>query len=964
MIMTNIKRSAFTLIELLVGMVMMMIVIAGITMCVNLGLDLFTKSEANARVTNGVRFTIASFKSDIWPMVSRAGTVEILKAMPTNVEDSTSQDCYVYYDSAARCVKYRIANDVETLHGSEYISSLDFSMTATSNDSVDDLSINMHIEGQAEDHPAAYVSVDVFSAMLNRPEKSGNNKKGNYYTGPVLHFAAYDFRDLQVRDYSVNNKVLGNNEAVAKGDVLQLYYRVSVPAGKTDKTKLMWYAFRENTSNVVKSTGYYENSSYPTRDFTTTSGDCYWPLLIKKSDNEFYLASELYKSMDVNTDSSYLEIPTSNDSFYVYTGSKLPGVSGNGDFDENGKLVTNVNTNAKPLAKYCFLRCWVVPAYKDITGKVKYPRGTAQWSHVVRMQETGAAGQTFFNEWVQDLIDRESATGETDAQKAEHWQKGLNATKAQGYLNSVTGEYYAKVNTSDGSNAIQLTKVLRPDQLADARSYDKAVNDGKSYTCITNYSVIIDAEAGQTTAGIALLLNGYKNGNDVRGFALYYDPGANGYPIRLLDTGGHKDGYDAKGVWEIESPQQADTLVAGADERLMASSITAGNNNQKGRRFYNNYYNPQYVPAALRNNVFADWNESESSTLQNNIGDKTPECSAMQKRRRYKITLLEYYTEGKKNKPCLIVRMQLLKNLSEVLAYDNGTTDVNGKNEKQLRLEDPFLDGPEFYYSEPAWYGLFVGQTPKAEDDNTKYTFKAMGTGNINADVIRTIVGSDDAVQKKYYVSTPSYYAVQSPSSTSDIRRYGSGYSVTGSVSGDVVTKTFNGGVYAGKKLCVTDSFADSKLGTVDPSRYHVMGIGLWKGKLPVNTSTILIYGMTLAPGFDESELRSIMPSKASMFGMDDTNSTFNVSEAQYSSAEDTNIVWNETLFGSSKASNGTGNNSNGKTSNIYQERFKNASDVLQTCIMSLYHTGDSATCECPICRAYRAYQKNMIVGW
>lgn len=936
----------------MVGVVIVLIVMGGVVATLRSGIDLFLDAEANGKVTNGVRFTVASFKKDILPLVNKAATVEILKNMdnaPSKVNISSDYYIYISTDNTVRC---RCKSGDASLNGSEYISGLSFSVPISSADKAANFLVNMRVEGQDPKHLSARTSADVDLALFNKPYKSSRSNKSTSsknYDGEVLHFSAFAFDALQVCDASKDNKVLENNAVVAKNDALLLRYKIVLPEATQDNTRMLWYVCESNKSSMARSTGYYENASYSAPDYDKDKGNRYWPLLIKSGDH-YYLAGDTYKKNDVIPSSSNLEIPTETPFFYVYKGNALPG-SSKPDFDADGMLTDN--SKEEPFAQYCYLRAWVVPGFKNSDGIVTYPAGYAQWSNIIRIQVTDAAGENFFNEWVQDLLDR-GANSETDTEKVEHWQKG----KAQsvGHIDGLTGEYSADISTNNGSNAIKLSKVLRPDQFADARHYDQVVDGNKrSYTSMTNYSIIIDAEAAQTTAGISLLLNGYRNGDNLCGYAFYYDPGANGYPIRLLDASNNVGKYDARGVYEIESPMQAD-IIKDDNIGLRASHITDGSEQHK-HNFYNNYYNPQYMPAALQNDRFNNWQETASGSFANK-GDFTNECTQMQARRRYKVTILEYYTKQGSNKtgneyPRLIVRMQLLKNLAEVVTPT--------LTEKQLRKEDPFLDGPEFYDSEPAWYGLFVGQTPK--NSGNTWTFRAKGyrnTGDNDADVVRTVFDKDDSAQ--YYKEQPVYYAVQTPSST---LRYKKGYSVKGCVSSDLasVEKSFNGGVYCGKDLCVRDNL--SNLGTLTPDRERWVGIGLWKGSLTIKgDSRVTLYGMTIAPGFDESELRSIMPANAKVFGMDETNGAFDASAAYYSETDDTGAVWNKNLFGSSGCSDGKGNEYTTGI-NIYKQRFKNAIGNAEACVMSLFHSGsEDKNAPCPICRRYKEYQKNPIVIW
>lgn len=910
------RRGGFTLVETIIGMLMMTIVMGGVITGLSMGLRLYERAEANGKVTNGARFTAASFKQKIWPMMSRASIIEILPSLPdTSVSDP--EDCYVYIAEAEQCVKCRIGGKDEPLTGSEFITSLDFSVPASSADQAENFILRMRVEAQAPKIESAHVTLKIDSALVNRPAKRGPGVQTSVYSGPVLHFNIFDFRDLQIRNRSENDKILQNEETVEKDSVLQVRYDIIVPPGKKDATKILWYASTESKASLKKSSGYWEETEFPAADYDHNKGDYYWPLLIK-SDDVYYLAGDQYKKAS-GKENEFLEIPTS-DALYVYTGTKLYGE--NADFDGDGKLKNDAKGHAQLFGSYAFLRAWVVPAYCDADdgGGFTRPRGYEQWGVRVKIQPSEVRGRRWFDDWMQHLIDGGDKEIYLDS----------NANYAQGRLDTVTGEYSAKLTYSGASNHIQIAAALRPEDIGDARGYEKKITGGTSYTNITNYSIIIDAEAGKATAGIALLLNGYRNKGGTSGYCLYYDPGANGYPIRLQNTTGNVGGYQRYGIQEIDSP-----IESAINNSTAIGSISGASSGT----FYSNYYNPQYVNTALQNETFKT-TESSETTLRRTKGDFTDECKAMQPRRRYMVTILEYHTGDKEN-PRLLVRMRLLKNLSEVIAESK-------LSEKELRAEDPFLCGPRFYYSEPAWYGNFVGQKPKITQRGNNYTltFKAKRYGADSSDIGRT--RSRAEYNSGYYSSENSFYAVQTPDHNSSNSRYKKGFSRRG--------KDFNGGVYKAqsldprKGLGANDNTAD-KLGKLTPDRYRWVGLAIWGGQL--GSSSVEIYDMTIAPGFDAGELRSIMESGAKVFGMDDTNGGFPTAYAEYSAANDTAAKWNSELFGIS--SDGNGNQSH---NNVYAGRFKNADNEAQPCVMSLQHisSGYSAYCRCPICSAYGIY--------
>ena len=313
------------------------------------------------------------------------------------------------------------------------------------------------------------------------------------------------------------------------------------------------------------------------------------------------------------------------------------------------------------------------------------------------------------------------------------------------------------------------------------------------------------------------------------------------------------------------------------------------------------------------------------------------------------VTILEYHTGDKEN-PRLLVRMRLLKNLSEVMAK------YPMMSERELRAEDPFLCGPRFYYSEPAWYGSFVGQKPKMVTTGTgnkttyQYIFKAKRYGADGADIERTVSTNENGYG--YYNTGSNFYALQTPDINGANSRYKEGFSYK--IKNQ--TKTFNGGVYKAQSLDPRKELGsydkkDNNLGNLKPDRYRWIGLAIWGGQLG-NRSSVEIYDMTIAPGFDAGELRSITENGAQVFGMDETNGSFPTGLAEYSADRDTSVKWNHELFGIS--SDGNGNQSHG---NAYAGRFKNAQNETQPCVMSLQHvSSDYTSCGCPMCEAYRKY--------
>jgi hypothetical protein len=658
-----------------------------------------------------------------------------------------------------------------------------------------------------------------------------------------------------------------------------------------------------------------------------------WPLLIKTSDNRYRLANEKYVSDDKT---SLHSIDTSGD-FYVYTGGSG---SFSTDFDDDGYLKDT--TKMQVWGQYGYLRAWIEPHYCDENGSNEvHPKKNGsyydQWSdQIVILVERG--GLSFWSDWTSAIT-----SGTNDS---EHWLSNASGMSANATVDPTKGNYIALLKQSGGSNNATLAKVINPKYLRDARSYDKTIYGGKSYTSITNYSIVIDAQAGTSTAGIGVSLNGYNNtsGNKgIAGYQFYYDPGANGFPIRLLTRNGIIGSYNANGVAELQSPIRNDMTVtngAGCDHTANQHDI-----------FYNNYYNAQYNIASIQNSVLNDVPETAADNFVGTRGDFTQECKYMENRHRFIITILEYYDSDEENNR-IIVRARLLKTLKQVLEEK----EAAGKstNETELRKTDPFLVGPDFYLSEPMWYGPFVGQKPVVSKNNKTYTFKTMRIGNTNAIVERE--QAKDTNNKNIYDSSASYYVLQTDVSNGVIRRYSKDYDTRYSENGNSGKYKYiklEGGIY--KCLAMNprqDLNRDNQLGELGAGRLRWIGLALWGGAIS-GKSQADIYEMEILPGFNGDELKAIMPSGAKMYNMSETWTSQDISkvDCKYDVNTDAPGMWNSTLF-SSGYSDGAGNNSG------YSSRFQDSAGVSQICIMSLQHYGHDAESgtKCPICGSYDAY--------
>ena len=945
-------------------MVMMVIVMGGIITGLSMGLRLYGRAEANGKVTNGARFTAASFKHKIWPMMSRASIVEILPNLPdTAVSDS--EDCYVYLDESEQCVKYRIGDRDEPLPGSEFITSLDFSVPTASEDRAENFILRMRVEAQAPRVKSAHVTLDIDSALINRPAKRGPAREAAY-GGPVLHFNIFDFRELNQYTPPGDSRPLKNDETVKKNSVIQLRYDITVPSGRRDATKILYYASTESKASLPKSAGYWEDTQYETPPYTDKNkGDYCWPLLITSGD-EYYLAGDQYKKASGKED-EFLKIPTSGE-FHVYTGSNFDGNNSDSDFEDDGKLKDTVKGEAKPFGKYGFLRAWVVPAYSDADGGgFVRPKGYEQWSVRVKIQPSRMPAENFWIEAVNSMVNPD-----TDPYPDQHWRPD-NETTATGIMDTEEGTYEVEVTMPSAaahklSQTALLAKAVKPEHLKDARRYDAASQTGGvSYTGITNYSYIVDATMKDNVGGLAVILNGYRDENNnegVNGFMFAYDPGACGIKMFLMNPAGNVGTPSLSNFdyWGSEEQHRPGYIYSSWGETKLYtywdSSIYRIRTQHRLEALMN--------PGAL-NQKYSGISNTEASTGNNGNIKNFMYNGNGKTRRRFIVTLLEYYTNNEEY-PRLLVRVRLLKNISDVKSE-------TGKSEEQLREEDPFLIGPKFYLSEPAWYGSFVGQKPDLSVKNKVRTFSfrslfyggGSGGNSFSFDRLdkQTVYDlTENGMQQSLctYEENPVYYAVKN--TANDVQNNNNKlYSNFGGVFKHaelnareaLESKNYSYKTDNGRKSPSTSGY---KLGSTKPNRMHWFGLSVWPDNWNKKVS-LTVHDITLGPGFSKDELLAIVENGAKLFGMDETcNKNFSLANCEYETGRDGGSAWTKRVFG-----NAGGQSDAARSGSSYENRFKDANEQKQTCVMSLQHTthysSSSNNDGCPICDAYNKYNSD-----
>jgi len=387
-------------------------------------------------------------------------------------------------------------------------------------------------------------------------------------------------------------------------------------------------------------------------------------------------------------------------------------------------------------------------------------------------------------------------------------------------------------------------------------------SDIPSYMTMTNYSVVVDAtleKAGDRGYGIALSSTTTSTDAYIDdGYIIQFDSGADGLPVRLFENGVHNPAmtYGIESVYSTNSKEN------------------------------NNYYSPYH----LNNEIFHFEKGSSSSEWK--------------ERHRILYTVLEYYIDGNKQKPCYIFRVRFLKPKSTDTAVLN---------------KDPWCIGPDFYASEPAWYGDFVGTTP---------VYSSSLEGKSTVAVRRYRSGPDaesEASVNEYLNESHRYYGIKYNNQTSTDRIFVN-------------------------KLIQRSGNVFSNL-----ARDRYIGIRLWQNDNA--TTSVIVHDIVLVPGFSANEIRSLMPAGGKVYEIDETVTQYaaaSVERTTLSAIQKTNWYksykevsngdYNKLLFGRSARSGGDGNNGS-----LYYTRAKSSSRDKLSGIYNLQHMPNETGVYCPL---------------
>lgn len=426
-----------------------------------------------------------------------------------------------------------------------------------------------------------------------------------------------------------------------------------------------------------------------------------------------------------------------------------------------------------------------------------------------------------------------------------------------------------------------------------------------------------------------------------------YDPGACGIKISLMNPAGtvgtpNLSFFDYWGSEEQHRPGYKDNSGNYTYWKQIIYKIRTQHRLEA-------LMNPDALKYSKIDDAASEGNNAKIKNFMYNSDGKT--------RRRFIVTLLEHYTDDKEY-PRLLVRVRLLKNLSDV-AKDS-------QAEAAIHEEDPFLIGPKFYLSEPAWYGGFVGQRPKQSEDKKTFSFRSLfygGDDNVNSALFKRLnnqnvyelKGQNGRVsmqeQTCTYHDDPIYYAVKSTENEVS-ENNNKLYSNFGGVFKRAELNTRLALETHGDNQDHANSARYFSLGDTGPARMRWFGLSVWPD-IWQNAVSVTVHDITLGPGFNKDELLAIVENGAKLFGMDEAcNKNFSLANCEYKAERDGGSSWTRAIFGSLKGQDET---ARGKSK--YNVRFTGADDGQQTCVMSLQHTKDNDGC--PICDAYNKYKSD-----
>ncbi len=827
------KKNGFTLIEILIGVIVIMITVGAITMTVGTSLKSYTRSETHSRAINAARFTINSFKRTVYPKIVTTKEIEILKTneLPATVTSDNINYLFLNEDGA---IAVRNNKGSRPLVGSELVQALNFTVPVnivTSGEKYLNAILNMTLstkaKAESDKNADADYTVSLDIPLYNKPERSGSqiivHAATKFYTGEVLKFYA----STAEIDYNVVLENLHLRDANDPNTDLD---------NKTNVEKGI-------TLRVVYDIHPSVDPGYSVKDGSAyewyISGATNAPLNVKTTKPEGDERETGYWKL-VKEDGTPLttqNISTSGN-FYAKTasGTALWGVAG-------------------------VIRCKIFPALTKIDGSDR-KEGDIRWSPYVVLEKKTPYANPFFNN-MKEALSLFEKTGE----RSDNFP--LNADTARTVVDA-DGTSYIQIQRKSGTYGSTVMGKISMEFLKEVIARSK--EGGKSYSSPTNISIIVDALVDAGSQGYGLLLNGAAervgSGKNIRyddtGYMLQYDKyvknntaGANGFPVRLFAQG-HHSGNDSQ-----------------ANNRPTSSPGAFGVENiEVNKSDSSSYGGPFYEPSQMKTQKFL-FNSSSNGINGNSWPWKV--------RRRFMVTILEYYTNSDKASPHYIIRAKFLDEMKD--------TDE----------KDPFGCGESYFLSNPVWYGNFVGSDVNRGEYGKLYTYSSYNYNNNN---------------NLWYNNTWSYqnnlYITRSPKTTAFNNSYYNGVfqAVDMSIMSDIRKASYlnqDGQTTSVNKTTAANLFKA-------PQRDRFIGFRALPGTAGQGTK---VYDIVLAPGFTKKELQAIMPRNAKMYELSDILSTSERDKIKkspddygFTNLAEVETSYNQILKGVGNVSDGDGNSS------------------------------------------------------
>lgn len=302
-------RKAFTVAELAIGVLLILIIGGPVVMTFRSGIELYTKTEANAEVTNGVRFTVDSFGRRISPMLDHTSEITILLD-PVIPDPVPKNDNYLFLMNDK--VVHRDISGDHFLEGSEHISGLTFTVPSSAVVSPDNYLLAIALKGS---YKTAKLDVEAKQPLYNLPVKDGDNIVDDNYVGNVIYFKTPGAHDMSISFdvYDNATKIKINNSLMPKETVILASYdlnitRNGIEISYTDESSLDWY--------ISDSTGSHREIS--NADVAADSSI--------RDDYQFLLVDDDNKPITVNTFDTTGYGSLGN--FYIRTGTNTKTVWG------------------------------------------------------------------------------------------------------------------------------------------------------------------------------------------------------------------------------------------------------------------------------------------------------------------------------------------------------------------------------------------------------------------------------------------------------------------------------------------------------------------------------------------------------------------------------------------------------------------------------------------------------------